>query len=343
MQNITQTFLKKLPFLLTFVLIFSLLFLPFQTARADSLSQVLDSASRLKKSTLSNHAISFATTNGVAAAETITITFPSDFIGEASIDYTDVDVSDDGTPLTLAAVASGATWGAAFSDSGSTRNKLTITSDSGTIAGGSTISVLIGDNATEGGAGDKQITNATTSGSYAVALTCGSSDSGSYALAIADEDQVVISASVDPYLAFNVTDAAVALGTLSPLAVKTDTAAMTAATNSSSGYSITASGPTLTSGGNTITAIGGVAAASIPGSEQFGFKVGAAGGSGVAVAPYNTADYAYDGVSAADEVAHSAGVSDTTTFTITYIGNIANTTGPGSYTATHTYICTGNF
>ncbi|MCL5795007.1 MAG: hypothetical protein M1338_01485 [Patescibacteria group bacterium] len=340
MPIVKNKLITKIFAFISLVLIFSFLFLPYEKIFAASLTSVSDTATRLKKNTLSNHTITFVTPTGVGAGETITVTFPSDFIGEAGIDYTDVDANRHGVDLTLAATPSGTTWGAAFSDSGSTRNKLTITSDTGTIVGGHTIIIKIGTNAT---GGDKQMTNATTAGSYTVALTSGASDSGSYALAISDEDQVVITASVDPYLSFNVTDGTVALGTLSPLSVKTDTAAMTAATNSTSGYSITVNGPTLTSGANTITAIGAVAAASNPGTEQFGFKVGAAGGSGSAVSPYDTANYAFDTASLPDEVAHSAGVSDTTTYTLTYIANIANTTEPGSYTATHTYICTGNF
>lgn len=343
MQTKERNFLNKIFILSTLVLILSFVFLPFETISAAGLTGVSGEASRLKKNTLSNHTIQFNTSSGVAAAGTITVTFPSDFIGEADIDYTDVDLGDDGSQITLAATPSGTTWGAAFSSVGSTRNKLTITSDTGTIEAGSNLSIKIGINATEGVTGDKQITNATTAGSYTVPITCGASDSGSYALAIADEDQVTISASVEPYLAFNVTDSTVSLGVLSFLSVKTDTAAMTAATNSSSGYTITVNGPTLESGGNSITAIGGVAAASIPGTAQFGFKVGASGGAGVAVTPYDTADYAFDVDNTPDEVAHSEDISDTTTFTMTYIANISTTSAAGSYTATHTYICTGNF
>lgn len=317
------------------------LFCYFPNAKAATLTSVKDTLSRSKANTLSNHTIQFTTPTGVGAGETIVVTFPNDFAPEASIDYTDVDITDDGVDLTLAAAPSGATWGAAFGGTGS--RVLTFTSGTGTIAAASVIIIEIGTNATTGATGDKQITNATTAGSYTVSIACGASDSGSLALAISTEDQVVVSGTVNPYISFNVTDASVSLNSISPALETTDTAAMTAATNSSSGYTITVNGTTLTSGGNTIDAIGGSALASNPGTEQFGLKVSASGGNGTASAPYNTANYAFDTGSLPDQVASSSGVSDITTYTITYLANASYTTEPGAYTATHTYICTGNF
>lgn len=339
--------MKKFSILLVIVLlILTSLITSFNFAHAASITSVTDVLSRSKASTLSNHTITFTTPTGVAAGETIVITFPTDFIGEASIDYTDVDMYAT-TERTLAAVADGATWGAVFSDSGGTRNRLTLTSATGTVTAGGVVIIEIGTNALEGTTGNKQITNATTAGSFVVTVAAGSVDSGSYALGITTQDQVSISSSVDPYLEFAVTDATVALGTLSRTSVKTDTAVMTAITNSASGYNITASGATLThtvNGALTITAIGGTHAASSTGNEQFGFRIAASGGSGASVDPYNdVAEYAYDGVTVPDQVATSAGVSDTTTYTITYMANISNLTESGSYTTTHTFICTGNF
>lgn len=310
------------------------------SVHAATLTGVSDVQSRGKKSVLSNHTITFTTSSGVAAAGTITVTFPSDFVGEESIDYTDVDMTDNGSEVTLAATPSGDTWGAAFSSVGSTRNKLTITSDTGTITAGHTIVIKIGTNAT---GGDKQITNATTAGSYSVPITCGASDSGTFALAISDEDQVTITGTVDPYLQFNVIDSSVSLGTLSRSTVATDTASMSASTNSTLGYSITVSGPTLTNGSYTITPITvGCPAASAPGTKQFGIKISASGGSGAPAADY-TGNYCYKGVSSPSQVASSTGVSDTTTFTMTYMANVSDSTEAGVYSATHTYICTGNF
>lgn len=317
-----------------------------EPAQAAGLSAVKDTMTRLKASQLSNHTIQFATATGVGAGETITVTFPSDFAPEALIDYTDVDITDDAAELTLAGAPSGTTWGAVF---GGTGNRvLTITSDTGTIGAASTVIIEIGTNATAGVAGDKRITNATSAGSFTIFLTVGSVDTGSLAVAIATEDQVSSSGTVDPYLAFNVTDGTIAFGTLSITLIKTDTAAMTAATNTTSGYTITvgvngADTATLTTGAYTIDAIGAVAESSAVGTEQYGMKIAAAGGSGAVSAPYNSADYALDTGAFPDAVATSAGVSITTTYTITYMANIATNTEPGAYTARHTYIATGNF
>lgn len=329
---------KILGFALILSMFFGLNMLWITQTKAASLTSVTDTMSRLKKSTLSNHEINFTTPTGVAAAGTIVVTFPSDFSPEGGIDYTDLDLLDDGSNIDLAATPSGTTWGAAFGGTGN--RTLTFTSDTGTIAASSVITIKIGTNAT---GGDKQITNPTSADSYAISITCGASDSGSLAVAITDEDQVTISGSVNPYLQFAVTQGTVNLGTLSRTAEKTATATMTAATNSTSGYSITVTGNTLTSGANTITAIGGTATASTPGTKQFGFKIGASGGSGSAVSPYDTANYAFDIDNLPSQVAHATAASDTTTFTATYLANISNTTAAGSYTATHTYICTGNF
>ena len=171
----------------------------------------------------------------------------------------------------------------------------------------------------------------------------GESASGSYIMEAGY--QAMVGAAADPTLSFNVTDAIVALGALSASGVQTDTATMTAATNATGGYSITVFGSTLTSGSDTIEEIGADAEVSATGTEQFGMKISKSGNEGVAVAPYNhDTNYAYFGVSSADECANSAsGPSETTTFTMEYMANITTTTEAGSYSAIHTYICTGTF
>ena len=121
-----------------------------------------------------------------------------------------------------------------------------------------------------------------------------------------------------------------------------------ASTTSTNGYSITVKGDTLTSGVNTISAIGGTASdvSAGGGSEQFGIRLTASGGSGAAVAPYNDAAnmYAYAATaSAEDEIASSSGASTETTFDVYYAANIAAITEAGIYETTLTYICTGTF
>jgi hypothetical protein len=138
------------------------------------------------------------------------------------------------------------------------------------------------------------------------------------------------------------------------------------ATNASQGVAIRVKGTTLTSGSFTITGIGGSAAASAAGSEQFGFCTyeTTATTTLTAAAPYNgpncssttqtagtgstggngTAQFAFDttnvnttyGQTFANKTAGS-----TSSGVIPFIGNISNTTEAGIYTTTLTFIATG--
>ena len=116
---------------------------------------------------------------------------------------------------------------------------------------------------------------------------------------------------------------------------------------------VTVSGNTLTHSNesDTITAIGATATSSSAGTEQFGINlkdnsapnVGAnpSSGSGAAYGEYATVDdFAFN---SGDTIASSSGTSDTTTFTISYIGNITDTTEPGDYSTTLTLIATGTY
>lgn len=317
-----------------------------------------DTMSRLQDNTASNHTIEFTTSVGVTAGQTITVTFPAGFtIG--SVDYEDIDLADDETDLALAAAASGATWGASF-----TGQVLTITSDSGTIAGGSTVTIEIGTNATYGSTGASQITNPDISSdtTYEIAIGGTMSDSGQVEVQILMDDTVTVSATVDESIAFDVStgdDWEIGFGDLTSANARYATASgagdttpqvahsMTAATNASGGYVITVSGATLTSesnGSDTIDAIGGTHAASNPGTEQFGIRLSATDGIGAATDPYNDAsEFAYDGATAPDQVASAAGPSATTTYGVYYLANILATTESGTYTTDLTYIATATF
>ncbi len=173
-----------------------------------------------------------------------------------------------------------------------------------------------------------------------------------------------VCASIGSAISFDfdgVSDALVGFGTLSPSAARyatgdtlgsgSETAAHTMAvtTNAPSGYAITVRGDTLTHvvyPSATVTAIGGTSAASAPGTEQFGMRITASGGSGVVSAPYNHAsNYAYDATaSTVDEVASAAtGDGVLTTYSVRYIANISPVTDAGDYQTTLTFIGTGNF
>lgn len=215
--------INKIKILVTILFVMFLTIYPaFEKSHAAALASVSDQMSRMKiggtPDVYSNHTITFTTTTGVAAGQTIIITFPSDFAGQTGIDYTDVDMYA-ATERTLAAAPDTATWGAVFSDSGGTKNRLTLTSGTGTVVGGGTVVIEIGTNATEGVTGDKQMENATTSGSKLITLAAGPTDTGSVAVAIVNDDQIVYSATVDPSITASLNLNASSFGTITTSAV----------------------------------------------------------------------------------------------------------------------------
>jgi hypothetical protein len=197
---------------------------------------------------------------------------------------------------------------------------------------------------------------------YSNADWTGAIDSGSLALSTSGELQVTF--TVDETLTFctgtsitgqncgTISGSTVSLGRGSSIATSTGTSVMAAATNGSTGYSITVNGQTLTSGSDSIDAMS-TGGASIIGNEQFGINlagnnvtpaVGASvSGSGSAVAEtgYNTNDNFkfVDG----ETIASASGPTNANTFTISYIANIAGSTPAGTYTTNLNYIATANF
>ncbi|HDL74815.1 MAG TPA: hypothetical protein ENH06_00295 [bacterium] len=159
-------------------------------------------------------------------------------------------------------------------------------------------------------------------------------------------------AEVPPVLIFSVADNTATLGLLATSLVSTDTTTFSASTNAIDGYAVTISGSTLTSNSG-LADIDALATptASSAGTEQFGINlvdnaspnIGAnsSGGTGQAASGYNTADN-FKFVSG-DTIANSSSFTDTTTFTISYIGNISTSTVAGDYETTLTLIASGTF
>jgi hypothetical protein len=301
---------------------------------AASLTSVSDTMTRMTESQNSNHTILFTTAGGLAAGQNFTITFPTGFTMASGIDYTDVDVVDDSTDLTLAAIPSGATWGAAF---GGTNNLvLTVTSGSGTIAGSSIVTVRVGLNAT---AGDKQVQNHATHGTYLIAINVNAgTDTGSLAVAITDADQFTVTAGVDPSITFTLNDVAVSLGTLTVSQVYTDTTTFTVNTNSATGYSVTA-----TEDGNLRTStadINDVADGTVTlGNEEYGMSTSKSAQDFLTTGA--NAATAIDGT--AKHCASSAGTASSDITTLTLLAAVAGDTPAGAYSHIVTLIATGNF
>lgn len=327
------------------IVILTLLVGPFaQVARAASITSASDALSTLAPSVVANHDIKFTTPTGVAAGQTVTVTLPAGFT-MGSVSYTDIDVLDGVTQLTLAATASGATWGAAIAG-----QVLTITSGSGTIVAGHTIEIKIGTNATNQTTGVNQITNPTAA-NYGITVAGTFADSGTITVTIA-ANTVAVSSTVGQTMSFSLGAGSLALGTLSSSAVVSGSHTFTVATNAAGGMAVTVSGTTLTSGANTIAACA-VGCSSTVGTAQFGINlvanttpaVGAVvTGSapiGVAAVNYNTAN-TFRFVSG-DTIASAASGINSSVFTVSYIANIAGATAAGSYSTNLTYTATATF
>lgn len=167
----------------------------------------------------------------------------------------------------------------------------------------------------------------------------------------------ITTASSSQSITFSISDNTVGFGTLTTGATRyatgdtTGTTSETVAhtlsvnTNATSGYSLSVKGATLTNGSFTVTSCGASCTPSA-GTEQFGLRVTASGGTGAVSSPYNHAsNYAYQGSSTSSSEIGSATSGDgvTTTYSVRYVGNIASTTEAGSYSASYTYTVTPSF
>lgn len=339
------------------------------TAAVTSLKDTLSSADA---GTVSNHLIQFVTEAAVTQGETIIVQLNATAgnWGMGSVAFGDIDLQEDtdGTPTncsgtltdeTLGSAQGATTWGVAI-DGSSTPRTITFTAPSNSatyIASGACVLIKVGTNAA---GGTNQITNPSAGDNNKIAIAGNSGNSGSLAVGIHGNADVGVSATVDPFLTFNVSQNSITFGTFSSASSRyantssgsaSDTVAHTIAvsTNATGGYLLTVQGATLTSGGNTITAItaAGGTAANGGSAEQFGIYATAAGGSGTVDGDYDdssTPAFYYGGTaSTADTLASASGTSATTTYSLHYLASVAATTEAGSYNTTLSYVATGTF
>ena len=152
-----------------------------------------------------NHTIAFTATTAVAAGEEIVITFPAEFTLPANLDYQDMDLKINSVETALAAAAVTTTWGVDV-----TGQVITFTSADGTITAGHAVEIEIGRNAEHGVVGVEQISNPTTIGLYQInaetktAAGAAVIDDAYIGVYIISNDQVVVTATVDPLLSFSV-------------------------------------------------------------------------------------------------------------------------------------------
>ena len=172
------------------------------------------------------------------------------------------------------------------------------------------------------------------------------------------EWQEVSSSTPAQSLTFNISTSTIYFGIVSPALARYASATTTSGsngeveahtflvnTNAANGYSVVAQGATLTNASSSIAAIGGINTASAVGTEQFGIRITATGGSGTTTSPYGASGFAYAATATtSSQVANnSIGDNATTTFSVRYIANIAPTTLPATYTTSVVYVATANF
>lgn len=172
----------------------------FRFAEAANVRLVSDTLSDSAPSVPSNHTISFVTPTGVANGESIILDFSEGPFGLGAVAFDDVDITDDGTDLTIAA-GCGGSEPVGFSTS---TNQIILTfcpGDTGELPVNGTTTIQIGTNATFGATGDAQLTNPAV-GSYEINITAGSVDGGATRVAIISP--VVVTAAVDTSFTFSV-------------------------------------------------------------------------------------------------------------------------------------------
>lgn len=327
------------------------------SAFAAALTSISDTMSSSKINATSTHALRFTTPTGASDnTDTIIIQYPADFdfSGKTTTTVTFTHGAVTGAETTETLDAGGPTnaaWGAVFS--GTEDRILTLTAPSDGIGA----AVLA--------ASDKVIISYATPSStnpsvasttaYMIGIRGTFGDTGTTTVNILNDDQVALTATVDQSLSFSISDNSVGFGTLSAADDKfatgdgtgntneTEAHTLIVGTNAAGGYTMSVNGNTLTSGGNTITAIGAANTATSVGSEQYGLRMTAAGGSGAVSAPYADAGYAFDSAAFPDAVASAGGASANTTYSVRYIANITANTEAGAYTSTLTYTATANF
>ena len=227
------------------------------SAMATSITTAKDVMTRIAATTASNHEITFVTPTGVAAGQTITLTFGS-FGTIASIAYTDVDFAagDTGvcssanfTEKTLGSSPATTTWGVSVANP-----VLTIQSGTDTVAAGKCVRIRIGTNAVNQSTGVNQITNG-SAGTSSITVGGTFTDAGILTIVIPDSDMVSITASVNETVTFDISVGATYATSNSPYAVGLGTLTSGSVTRSGNGgiYQIFLDGTTNASGGMNVS------------------------------------------------------------------------------------------
>jgi hypothetical protein len=351
----------KISFILLLLTALILLFYPGTTSAA--LSTLSDVMTRLQKSPVtSSHDIlfTFGAGNKLDPTETVAIDFHEDdadfTVAGAATVVGDLDFTDGGVEADIVDVdGSCATHTGAddiVASINDTTGVLTFTACENYNLGinGSIINIEYGTAAA--GPGTNRVTNPVAAGSYIIDITA-AGETGKLAVAIVDNDQFTVSASVDPSITLQLSAIATDFGTVTT-SVKTSSPniTLTIDTNAQNGYAITvqdagnATNPGLYNAGATFLI--GSADYSYNNSADLGAVAGygiqCSSASATCVAPYNVAG---DNVGGYELIATSFatynGTASAHTVTITSKARVTGATPAGNYTDTVTVICTGQF
>ena len=250
----TVTLLKSIAMVAGLAIILWSLGLPtLRFADAANITSVSDTLSDSAPSASADHTIEFVTPSGVANGETIVIDLSEGFTNGAGVDHTDIDIAGT-SDFTVAGDCTGSDEvGADFAGL-----VLTLTfcpGDGAVLSAGATTTIEIGLNATADVAGDAQLVNSASEGSYEIGFTVGSQDSGWTRVVILTA--VTVSATVDTIFTFAVAGVAageavngatttgstastsINFGTLEAGVATTTAQDLTVTTNAANGYAIT--------------------------------------------------------------------------------------------------------
>jgi hypothetical protein len=351
--------LKKIVSAITILELVMALMIP-GVANAAAITSAKDEISTNKIGVAANHTIYFVTPTGVAATNKIVLSM-ADFSIPVGLSNNDVDIAEGSTGTCSSATFTNqevntTAWGV-------TRNSatmLTITSGTGTITAARCVQIEIGTNAAYNSeAGIDQITNAGTSGSKNIdigVMTSGDVviDSTTISVAMVNDPQVDLSASVGTSLTMSLSGTTASLGTLVSGATSTATTTVTINTNSGSGYALKYNASNLTNqigSLNSLTANATpIVAASFLTTEGWGLNAATVGNAasgddstGAAQANYNTGG-SYMVVPSTDTfLASASGTASAHAYTVTYGVNIGALTPAGTYSGTVDFIAFGTF
>lgn len=230
-----------------------------KTVMAASVTTTKDVMSRSAASTASDHTITFVTPTGIAAGQSISLTFSSGFTGVSGILFSDVDFASGDTNVcstatytekTLAGTPATTTWGVTSSG-----QVVTILSGTDTVAASKCLRIKIGTNATNQTTGTHQITNGVSGAADTITIGGTFTDTGVISVEIMDNDQVSVTATVDQTMSFDLDTGLTAGETASPYSVPLGTLSSGTVTHSdgSSIKQIFADGGTNASGGMNVS------------------------------------------------------------------------------------------